>query len=32
MGKERKIRCENIRYIEWWTILVAVQLHYIGFI
>jgi hypothetical protein len=31
MGKEKKVRCENIRYVEGWASMVAVQLRYIGF-
>jgi hypothetical protein len=31
MSKEKKIRCENIRHVEGWASMVAVQLHYIGF-
>ncbi|MCC6057153.1 MAG: hypothetical protein LM583_10800 [Desulfurococcaceae archaeon] len=31
MSKVKKIRCENIRHVEGWASMVAVQLRYIGF-
>jgi hypothetical protein len=30
-SKEKKTRCENIRHVEGWASMVAVQLHHIGF-
>jgi hypothetical protein len=31
MSKEKKIRCENVRHVEGWASMVAVQLRHIGF-